>query len=68
MIDKKNLSQEELNNLSLELSKVVGSKINFNYKTDESLIGGFKVQVGSLLIDTSIKSRLKKYEQTMLEK
>ena len=68
LISSKNLSQEELNNLSLELSKVIGSKINFNYKTDESLIGGFKVQVGSLLIDTSIKSRLKKYEQTMLEK
>ena len=34
LISSKNLSQEELNNLSLELSKVVGSKINFNYLPD----------------------------------
>jgi F0F1-type ATP synthase delta subunit len=26
-----------------------------------------KMQIGSLMIDTSIKNKLKKYEQTMLE-
>ena len=45
----------------------MGSEINFNYKVDQELIGGFKMQVGSLMIDTSIKNQLKKYEQVMLE-
>ena len=68
LISSKILSTNELNNISLELSNVIGSEINFDYKVDQSLIGGFKIQVGSLMIDTSIKNKLKKYEQIMLEK
>jgi F-type H+-transporting ATPase subunit delta len=41
--------------------------VAFNYKVDETLIGGLKMQIGSLMIDTSIKNKLKKYEQIMLE-
>ena len=63
----KELSSDEITKITDELTENFSSKIKLNYKHDESLIGGFKVQVGSLLIDTSIKSRLKKYEQTMLE-
>ena len=45
----------------------MGSVIKFDYKLDEDLIGGFKLQLGSFMIDTSIKSKLKKYEQAMIE-
>ena len=45
----------------------MGAPIAFDYKVDESLIGGLKMQIGSLMIDTSIKNKLKKYKQTMLE-
>jgi len=41
--------------------------VAFNYKVDENLIGGLKMQIGSLMVDTSIKNKLKKYEQIMLE-
>jgi F-type H+-transporting ATPase subunit delta len=68
LISSKNLSNEELKEISSELSKVINSEINFDYKMDQSLIGGFKMQIGSLMIDTSIKNKLKKYEQLMLEK
>jgi len=68
LISSKNLSNEELKEISIELSKVISSEINFDYKMDQSLIGGFKMQIGSLMIDTSIKNKLKKYEQLMLEK
>ena len=68
LISSKNLSDEELKKISKELSKVINSEINFNYKVDESLIGGFQMQIGSLMIDTSLKNKLKKYEQLMLEK
>ena len=67
LISSKKLSNEELKNLSSELSNVIGSEINFDYDVDDNLIGGFKMQIGSLMIDTSIKNKLRKYEQIMLE-
>ena len=67
LISSKKLTEEELKNLNNELAKVISSQVNFNYKVEENLIGGLKMQVGSLMIDTSIKSKLKKYEQIMVE-
>ena len=66
LISSKELSQTELENISKELSKSTGSTFKFDYKVDEDLIGGLKLQLGSFMIDTSIKNKLKKYEQAML--
>tara|TARA_B100001027_G_scaffold211705_1_gene180213 strand:- start:240 stop:797 length:558 start_codon:yes stop_codon:yes gene_type:complete len=67
LISSKELSQPELENISKDLSASLGSKLKFNYKVDEKLIGGFKLQLGSFMIDTSIKNKLKKYELAMIE-
>jgi F-type H+-transporting ATPase subunit delta len=67
LTSSKNLTSEELKNLNTELSQSIGTSVAFNYKVDETLIGGLKIQIGSLMIDTSIKNKLKKYEQIMLE-
>ena len=67
LISSKNLSKDELNEISSQFSQSMGAKIKFDYSVDESLIGGVKIQLGSLMIDTSIKNRLKKYEQLMIE-
>ena len=67
LISSKELSKEEIKKISEELSKSIGSTVNFDYKVDKNLIGGLKVQLGSLMIDSSIKNKLKKYEQLMLE-
>ena len=67
LISSKNLTNDELKNLNTELSLAIGTSVAFNYKVDEILIGGLKMQIGSLMIDTSIKNKLKKYEQIMLE-
>ena len=45
----------------------MGATLKFDYVVDKSLIGGLKLQLGSFMIDTSIKNKLKKYEQAMLE-
>ena len=50
-----------------ELSENFTSKIKLDYKYDPTLIGGLIIQVGSIMIDTSIKNRLKKLEKSMLE-
>ena len=67
LISSKELSSSEFENIAKELSASMGSTIKFDYKVDQSLIGGLKLQLGSFMIDTSIKNKLKKYEQRMLE-
>jgi F-type H+-transporting ATPase subunit delta len=67
LISSKELSATELENISKELSLAMGSKIKFDYKINKDLIGGLKLQLGSFMIDTSIRNKLKKYEQIMLE-
>ena len=67
LISSKELSQTELNDISTDLSKSMGSTLKFDYKVDKELIGGLKLQLGSIMIDTSIRNKLKKYEKAMLE-
>jgi len=67
LISSKALSAEELKKISSELSNIINTEINFDYRVDKNLIGGFKMQIGSLMVDTSIKNKLKNYEQQMLE-
>ena len=63
----KELSRDELDSISKALSSSMSSTIKFNYKVDKDLIGGLKLQLGSFMIDTSIKNKLNKYKQEMLE-
>ena len=62
----KNMSKDEINNVKNDLVKSFDSKINLNFKSDPSLIGGLIIQVGSIMVDTSIKNKLKKIEKQML--
>ena len=63
----KKLSNNEILKITEELKKNFSSKIKLNYKYDESLIGGLIVQVGSTMIDASIKNKLQKIENKMVE-
>ena len=62
----KELSNEEISKITEELTKNFSSKIKLNYKHDESLIGGLVVQVGSTMVDTSIKNKLQQIENRMI--
>ena len=63
----KQLSSDEISKITDELTKNFSSKIKLNYKHDESLIGGLVVQVGSTMVDTSIKNKLQQIENRMVE-
>ena len=63
----KNLSSDEITKITEVLTKNFSSKIKLNYKHDESLIGGLIVQVGSTMVDTSIKNKLQQIENRMIE-
>jgi F-type H+-transporting ATPase subunit delta len=63
----KELNSEEISKITDELTENFSSKIKLNYKHDESLIGGLIVQVGSTMVDTSIKNKLQQIENRMIE-
>ena len=63
----KKLSSDEIKKITDELSMNFSSKIKLNYKYDESLIGGLVVQVGSTMVDSSIKNKLQQIENRMIE-
>ena len=67
LISSRELSKSELDRISKDLSDTMGSTLKFDYKVDKDLIGGLKLQLGSFMIDTSIKNKLRKYEQAMIE-
>ena len=63
----KQLNENEINKIKNELSQNFGSDIKLNYNYDPNLIGGLIMQVGSVMIDTSIKNKLQKIENKMIE-
>ena len=63
----KELTKLEIESIRKELSESFTSKINLHYKYDPALIGGLLIQVGSVMIDTSIKNKLKQLETSMVE-
>ena len=67
LISSKELSELEIDKIGKDLSETMGSVLKFEFKIDKELIGGLKLQLGSFMIDTSIKNKLKKYEQAMIE-
>ena len=67
IISSKKLSIDEQKKIELELSKNFQSKLKIHYEYDPNLIGGLIIQVGSIMVDASIKTKLKKIEKTMLE-
>jgi F-type H+-transporting ATPase subunit delta len=67
LVSSNKLSIEEQKKIQNELSINFKSPLNIDYKHDPNLIAGLIIQVGSVMIDTSIKTKLKKLEKNMLE-
>ena len=67
LLSSKELSKEELEKIRSELSKDFQSPIKINYKYDPDLIGGLIIQVGSVMVDTSIKTKLGQLQKSMIE-
>ena len=63
----KELNNNDIEKIKNELEKNFGSNIKINYKHDPNLIGGLIVQIGSIMVDTSIKNKLQNIENKMIE-
>ena len=67
IISANKLEDKEIMDLEREISSSVKNKIKLLCKIDPSLIGGLVLQVGSLMIDTSLKNKLNKYRKSLME-
>ena len=67
LIAAKDMNKDEIKKIESDLLNTFDSKIKLNFKKDPSLIGGLVIQVNSTMIDTSIKNKLQKIENKMLE-
>jgi len=67
LISSKELSIKDQEKIQSELSVDFKSQLKIDYIYDPSLIGGLIIQIGSVMVDTSIKNKLKKLEKNMLE-
>ena len=59
--------KEELKHIKDKLKDKFSSEFNINTIVDETLIGGLKIQVGSQMIDSSIKNQLQTLKEKMKE-
>jgi len=67
LLSSKELSKTELEKIRNELSNDFQSPIKIDYKYDPNLIGGLIIQVGSVMVDTSIKTKLRQLQKNMIE-
>jgi len=67
LLSSKKLSKSELEKIRNELSKDFQSPIKIDYKHDPDLIGGLVIQVGSVMVDASIKSKLRQLQKSMID-
>ena len=67
LISSKKLSIEEKKKIENELSKDFKSQLIIDYDYNPDLIAGLIIQVGSVMVDTSFKTKLKKLQKSMIE-
>ena len=54
------MSEIQIKEIESMLNKVLKKKVNLDFKHDLSLISGAKLQIGSLMIDDTVKSKFSK--------
>lgn len=60
------LSEAEKSDFQANIAKLTGKKVNLNFKTDESIIGGVVTRVGSTVYDGSVKTQLENLKQQLV--
>ena len=58
---------EQLQEIKTNLNQKFDSDFNLNVNVDPNLIGGLKIQIGSQMIDSSIKNQLQLLKEKMKE-
>ena len=59
------LSADERHDLEAQIQKVTGKKVRAHYATDQSLLGGAMVRLGSTIYDGSVRGQLQKIKEQL---
>lgn len=60
------LSPEQTKELQAAISKALGTNVAMNVTVNKDLIGGLVVQVGSTLVDASVKNKIERLSRAMM--
>ena len=66
-ISARPLTDDQTNALRSQIEAAVGKAVNLATAVDETLIGGMIVKVGSRMIDSSLRTKLNRLQQTLKE-
>ena len=67
IVSARELTQDQKTALLTEIARVTGKTILPRYATDQSLIGGVKVRVGSTIYDGSVRGQLERMRRQLTE-
>jgi F-type H+-transporting ATPase subunit delta len=67
IVSARELGAEQRTTLVAEIGRLTGKTVLANYVTDQSLIGGVKVRVGSTIYDGSVRGQLERMRQQLVE-
>jgi len=67
LFSSKKVDDKTISEIEKEISENVKGTIKLKSKVDETLIGGIVLQIGSLMIDTSVKNKLANYKKVLME-
>ena len=67
LFSSRKIDDKTISEIEKEISENVKGTIKLKSEIDESLIGGVVLQIGSLMIDASIKNKLANYKKVLLE-
>ena len=59
------LNDDQKNNISTQLKRILGDKLSLSFDVDKSIMGGLIVKVGSKMIDTSLANKINKLKIAM---
>jgi F-type H+-transporting ATPase subunit delta len=68
VITANKLSKTNLDALKKTLTKKYGKDLEYEFKLDESVIGGIKLVIGSQAIDMTVKAKLAEVKKQVLAK
>jgi F-type H+-transporting ATPase subunit delta len=67
IVSARELAPEQRSALLAEISRLTGKDVIPHYATDEKLLGGVKVRVGSAIYDGSVRGQLQRIRQQLSE-
>jgi F-type H+-transporting ATPase subunit delta len=67
IVSARELGPEQRSSLLAEISRLTGKIVLPRYVTDQSLIGGVMVRVGSTIYDGSVRGQLQRIRQQLIE-